>query len=445
MSPTGSGATLLWFRDFHVEWSETEVAALCESLRRRLGDLVLSVHGDHHPLSMRIEEGQRQGRNRFVVLPVGVLPVPEFGEIRRTIEWARKQWPEISFEIAPALKWIDIAAWIRATVVDELKLSEHSAEATKVVLVGEGSESPLANTDVARLAFLALQESSFRDVQAAFLNAARPSLDELMSDAEECEEQQFIVPWEMTQNELESLDQLLSDSPARIVRMSLTHSVMVNLLVANRLTAIPSEDYFHSDNQSIRDESSSFLTDEEWYELQRLERRIESMLPSEYRGALDTVAPTSMGSAQLNSDEFGVVEWDKIWTSFCDLALAGGPPHRGKLLEAVPSYDALAQPERYAQVVEEIERGIRLVTQLPTFRSPVAGWIGIRCHSEEMAAWLMRAIIVENVMVRREGVNLFLPAGPEFAVKKEIKNVITSVAKTVHYWSSHLKSRNRVR
>jgi sirohydrochlorin cobaltochelatase len=53
----------------------------------------------------------------------------------------------------------------------------------------------------------------------------------------------------------------------------------------------------------------------------------------------------------------------------------------------------------------------------------------------------MRAIIVENVMVRREGNTIYLPAGPKFTLKREIKNVITTVAKTVHYWSAHLKMR----
>jgi sirohydrochlorin cobaltochelatase len=52
----------------------------------------------------------------------------------------------------------------------------------------------------------------------------------------------------------------------------------------------------------------------------------------------------------------------------------------------------------------------------------------------------MRAIVVENVCVRRERSVLFLPAGPAFRLEKEIKNVITVVAKTYHYWTEHLYS-----
>jgi sirohydrochlorin cobaltochelatase len=58
-----------------------------------------------------------------------------------------------------------------------------------------------------------------------------------------------------------------------------------------------------------------------------------------------------------------------------------------------------------------------------------------------MAIWLMRAIVVENVMVRREGSVLFLPAGSRFTLEDEIKNVVTAVAKTHHYWTEHVAAR----
>jgi sirohydrochlorin cobaltochelatase len=54
-----------------------------------------------------------------------------------------------------------------------------------------------------------------------------------------------------------------------------------------------------------------------------------------------------------------------------------------------------------------------------------------------MARWLRRAIEIENVRVRREGAVLYLPAGPQFRAEKEIKNVVTVVAKTHHYWIEH--------
>src|ERR1700722_19781678 len=54
-----------------------------------------------------------------------------------------------------------------------------------------------------------------------------------------------------------------------------------------------------------------------------------------------------------------------------------------------------------------------------------------------MADWLVRAIVMENVSARCEGTALELPAGPAYRIEKEIKNVITAVAKTSHYWLDH--------
>ncbi len=167
---------------------------------------------------------------------------------------------------------------------------------------------------------------------------------------------------------------------------------------------------------------------------------LRDLLPPRYRdGRPVSYAP--MGSAPMRYDDDGQVAWNEMWTSFCDLALAGGPPHRDTLLEPVDPQEARANPQAYERAIAEIERGLRLVTGLPVVHSEKLGWIGVRCESEEMALWLLRAIIVENVCVRREGVVLYLPAGPSFLLEKEIKNVVTVVAKTNHYWQEHLRSR----
>ena len=55
-----------------------------------------------------------------------------------------------------------------------------------------------------------------------------------------------------------------------------------------------------------------------------------------------------------------------------------------------------------------------------------------------MAGWLVRAIVMENVAARRRGAILELPAAPHFRLEKEIKNVITVIAKTCHYWLGHM-------
>jgi hypothetical protein len=54
-----------------------------------------------------------------------------------------------------------------------------------------------------------------------------------------------------------------------------------------------------------------------------------------------------------------------------------------------------------------------------------------------MANWLTRAITMENIATTFHGLALYLPAGPAYRLEKEIKNVITAVAKTTHYWLDH--------
>ncbi|GAC1366445.1 MAG: hypothetical protein NVSMB44_30150 [Ktedonobacteraceae bacterium] len=150
------------------------------------------------------------------------------------------------------------------------------------------------------------------------------------------------------------------------------------------------------------------------------------------------VSAAPMSSAPMRYEEDGEVAWDQMWTDFCDLAAIGGPPHRGTLLEPVALADIQAQPEAYERVVAEIERGLQMITGLPIIRSPIPGWVGMLCASEAMAVWIQQAILAENVSVRRSELVIYLPAGPAFSTKVEIKNVITVAAKTHHYWQEHM-------
>lgn len=159
-------------------------------------------------------------------------------------------------------------------------------------------------------------------------------------------------------------------------------------------------------------------------------------LPPRYQGNR-TVSAAPMGAAELKFDETGAVAWDTMWTDFCDLAIAGGPPHRATLLEAPSPEQLRNDPAGYTRVQVELARGLHMVTGLPIASDGAAGWIGLRCADEAMALWMLRAIVVENVAVRREGQTLFVPAGPDFSLEHEIKNVVTVVAKTFHYWTEH--------
>jgi hypothetical protein len=155
--------------------------------------------------------------------------------------------------------------------------------------------------------------------------------------------------------------------------------------------------------------------------------------------------PTSDAEAMASAPfvwRAGRPDWGAMWTTFCELALHGGPPQRGadQALHA-PAPDAPgggSAPEMLA----ELERGILETTGLVA-EAGGPGLIAIRCESARMAAWLCAAIILENVEARLEGNRLLLPAGPDFRLEDQVKSVITVVAKTHHYWREHLETGRR--
>ncbi|NJK81227.1 MAG: hypothetical protein HC876_06100 [Chloroflexaceae bacterium] len=147
----------------------------------------------------------------------------------------------------------------------------------------------------------------------------------------------------------------------------------------------------------------------------------------------DKSAP--MPSAPMKYLEDGRVDWGTMWDTFCAPAWDGGPPHRGTMLyAAVPADSTSAQ---YQAVVAELIRGITAVSGLPAAPAE-PGWIAVACASPAMAQWLGESIVLENVAARWDAATLLLPAGPHYTLGGEIKNVITVIAKSHHYWIEHL-------
>jgi sirohydrochlorin cobaltochelatase len=177
--------------------------------------------------------------------------------------------------------------------------------------------------------------------------------------------------------------------------------------------------------------------------LEALENKIKAILPASYSQNYEEVLPISMGSAELRYDIDGLVAWNQIWATFCDLAMAGGPPHRGMLLEPATVEDIEADPSAFQRNFAEIRRALTLVADLQSGETALPGWVSVKCPSVGMAGWLTRAIVMENVLARQEQELLYLPCGPAFRLHKEIKNVVTAVAKTCHYWTSHMPDEQR--
>jgi sirohydrochlorin cobaltochelatase len=317
------------------------------------------------------------------------------------------------------------------------RVRELAREPDSAVMVISRSGGPEANVDLAMLARRVADAGGFSAVDYAFSDEAAPDLRTVLQRRVLLGGRRIVLaaadPFPGRSLDLEESAAALSREFGVAVGL-VTHVVpdpLAGLLSRRRRDALASSPLPRQagGNRSADAEDRAAL--------EALDARINAILPPRYQGRYDDVKPTSMGSAQLKFGPDGKVAWDEIWTSFCDLALAGGPAHRGTLLQPVAAEEALAEPEKYRVVVEEIARGVRLVTGL-TVEPALPGWVGVRCRDEAMADWLMRAIVVENVAARREGTILFLPAGPHFRVWKEIKNVVTALAKTCHYWTDHM-------
>lgn len=153
-------------------------------------------------------------------------------------------------------------------------------------------------------------------------------------------------------------------------------------------------------------------------------------------------APVPMTSAPFVFRPDGRPDWQAMWTSFCDLALYGGPPHRGpdnpvgEVGGEVAAVPAEAAAEGLDSVAE-IRRGIFETTRMFS-EAAEPGWLAVSCASPRMAAWLCASIILENVDARCEGERLFVPAHASFTLKNQVKSVVTVVAKTHHYWMAHV-------
>ena len=136
----------------------------------------------------------------------------------------------------------------------------------------------------------------------------------------------------------------------------------------------------------------------------------------------------------------GRPDWGGMWTTFCDLALHGGPPQRGP--ESPLRAPAGQTGDADREMLVEMQRGIWETTGLYA-ESTEPGWLSVTCDSPAMAAWMCAAIILENVHARVEEDRLVLPAGPGYGLKDEVKSIITVVAKTHHYWQAHVPGAGR--
>lgn len=163
----------------------------------------------------------------------------------------------------------------------------------------------------------------------------------------------------------------------------------------------------------------------------------ESLATSGGKGYLLRPASSApMGSAPFVYNEDGSPNWGEMWTTFCELALYGGPPHRGPDAP-VTSPESFGDKRSDFDAIREMQRGIAATTGLNA-EPAQPGWIAVTCTSKMMAAWLCATIILENVDARCSRETLYLPASSEFELMDQVKSVITVVAKAHHYYQMHI-------
>ncbi len=324
--------------------------------------------------------------------------------------------------------------------------SDISDDETALLVVGRGSRDAMSNAEVYQFARLLYEKTGMGAVEIAFCERSEPSIEAGIRRCVQTGARRIaVVPYVL-------YDHLLWNNIQAAIQQQQAHYPDLEMLISAPLGTHPG--VIQAVNQRYIEARSALinqLSDSGHYIVRphthgagrnhahgnRVDAELQALLPPRYQ--VDTlVSAAPMGATGLIFDETGQVAWDQIWGDFCDLALAGGPAHRGTLLEPVMPETIQSDPEGYQQVLAELQRGIEMITHLPVAPAASPGWIGLECTDEVMALWLLRAIVVENISVRREGAVLYFPAGPDFRLEHEIKNVITVIAKTHHYWTEHL-------
>jgi sirohydrochlorin cobaltochelatase len=395
---------------------------------------------------------------RIIALPLLLGPAGHHkNDIPTLLNWARTQWPQIEFRYGVPLgaqyPLVRTLADRAAEAIAAASGTCADAE-TALLLVGRGSHDPDSNSELAKIARLLWEGRAYGWIETAFYSLTAPDVQAgIMRFARLGARRIVVLPYLLFNGRIcrqigeqaRKLQAQLPDIEIVVGQHLGLHPGVLDAVAQRYQEVVDGTAAMTCDLCKYRQRISGFETE---FGLPQTTDHHHGMrgvthghnIPT----ALTILPPRYQGAAELIYDAEGRVAWDRMWglddpdSPFCELALAGGPPHRGELLEPVAPDAVQADQEGYTRVLMELLRGIHMVTGLKGVMSRAPGWIGVQCESEEMALWLLRAIVVENICVRREGALLFLPAGPQFRLDHEIKNVLTALAKTHHYWKEHI-------
>lgn len=281
-----------------------------------------------------------------------------------------------------------------------------------ILLVGHGSREPEAARSMEAIVRELAPTDPARIVQPCFLQFASPTVPQAVGRCFEQGARQIVaVPYFLHQGL-----HVLRDLPALLRQASLDYPD-VTITVAEPFGSHPSL-------------AGAVL-----------DRAMRGPYLSDIAQAGDATRAAGyvMSAAPFLYREDGRPDWQTMWESFCELALFGGPSHRGSE-NPIRGAGIDAQPAAGAvnvtfDAIEEIRRGILETCGLRA-EAAEPGWLAIPCENERMATWMAATIILEHVDARFDGATLYVPAQPTFTIENEVKSVITVVAKTHHYWAA---------
>ena len=395
-----------------------------------------------------IEASVNDGARRIVLQRLGLTIDPAIEDsLVGIIRWARGRWRDLQIVPAqPLLTGKQLAYRLagRAMEARDADVAKTDAGAaafpavadTALLLITEGSAEAEANAEAYRLARLIWEGRDWRTVEVAFASGATPTIAAGLARCQQLGAQATIaLPLLALDGPAyaklsAALDEAQATTPEHRCLMGRPPGTAEGFAAITweryrEASGFPTGDAAHGHSHGADGGHSGLAA-------------LRPILPPRYQGNATVNSAPMDGAADLVYDDQGQVVWDDIWGAFCDLAIAGGPPHRGALLEAPQRDEVQANPAAYENVLDELARGLKQITGWPIVRDAAPGWIGLVCPDEDATVWILRAVLAENVTARREGITLFLPAGPAFRLKYEIKNVITAVAKTHHYWTEHM-------
>ena len=465
MSEQTKAVTLLVAKSYQDAAEQADYERLAEALTSQLDQPVIPFPIDQSQQTLKqiLADLLRHGVLNVVTLPLFLTPTDyEQHAVPDTITFMNRRWPFMNHHLGTPFVWDD---WL--ALIGE-QLADWEGRDTAVILATHNTNNPHAHSDVAKLARLTFETYSLGWVDTAFIGETGSTVPQTIRRYQILGAKNIVViPYMLFaghhyQNLRTQIEEMQSQDQVKLLPCLSTHETLLNQLLRKQHQALadtsflpPSPEQFAAE---IAAASQSEAQGNNIYEVQepkpneyeQMKAKIDTILPPRYQGRTEEVNAAPMSAADLVFDDEGAVLWDEIFgvddpnNPYCELALAGGPSHRGELLEAVDGHVCLADPGKYAAALDECGRGINMITGMRIVVSNALGWVGVQCDSEEMAVWLLRAVIVENVMVRREKDVIFLPVGPHYTLKDQIKSIVTVTAKTWHYWIEHITFKNMV-